>query len=99
MHPAEAAALIEFLNSREQAEKAQEQQLVLPVRTDVSYPFTGGLYDEVAEIINNSVLYFDNTLRADVVTEFYRIWPLVVTGYTTVDEAIAALDSIAANGS
>lgn len=97
-HPAEAAALISFLNSKEQTEAALEQHLVLPCRADVDYPVKGGLYDEVLEAVDNSVFYYDNTLQAEVVTEFYRLWPLVVTGITSVDEAIATLDSVAASG-
>lgn len=97
-HPQEAADFISFLNSKEQAEKAQAQHLVLPGRDDVAYPVSGGLYDEVLETFGNSLFYYDNTLRADVVTEFYRVWPLVVSGYTSVDEAIASLDAVAASG-
>ena len=97
-HPQEAADFISFLNSKEQVEKAQAQHLVLPGRDDVAYPVSGGLYDEVLETFGNSLFYYDNTLRADVVTEFYRVWPLVVSGYTTVDEAIASLDAVAASG-
>ena len=97
-HPQEAADFISFLNSKEQIEKAQAQHLVLPGRDDVEYPVSGGLYDEVLETFGNSLFYYDNTMRADVVTEFYRVWPLVVSGYTTVDEAIASLDAVAASG-
>lgn len=97
-HPQEAADFISFLNSKEQVEKAQAQHLVLPGRDDVAYPVSGGLYDEVLETFGNSLFYYDNTLRADVVTEFYRVWPLVVSGYTMVDEAIASLDAVAASG-
>ena len=97
-HPQEAADFISFLNSKEQIEKAQAQHLVLPGRDDVAYPVSGGLYDEVLETFGNSLFYYDNTMRADVVTEFYRVWPLVVSGYTTVDEAIASLDAVAASG-
>lgn len=97
-HPQEAADFISFLNSKEQIEKAQAQHLVLPGRDDVEYPVSGGLYDEVLETFGNSLFYYDNTMRADVVIEFYRVWPLVVSGYTTVDEAIASLDAVAASG-
>lgn len=97
-HPQEAADFISFLNSKEQIEKAQAQHLVLPGRDDVEYPVSGGLYDEVLKNFGNSLFYYDNTMRADVVTEFYRVWPLVVSGYTTVDEAIASLDAVAASG-
>ena len=97
-HPQEAADFISFLNSKEQIEKAQAQHLVLPGRDDVEYPVSGGLYDEVLETFGNSLFYYDNTMRADVVTEFYRVWPLVVRGYTTVDEAKASLDAVAAIG-
>lgn len=97
-HPQEAADFISFLNSKEQIEKAQAQHLVLPGRDDVEYPVSGGLYDEVLKTFGNSLFYYDNTMRADVVTEFYRVWPLVVSGYTTVDEAIASLDAVAASG-
>lgn len=97
-HPQEAADFISFLNSKEQIEKAQAQHLVLPGRDDVEYPVSGGLYDEVLKTFDNSLFYYDNTMRADVVTEFYRVWPLVVSGYTTVDEAIASLDAVAASG-
>lgn len=97
-HPAEAAALIAFLNSKEQTEAAQKQHLVLPARADVDYPVSGGLYDDVVAAVDDSVFYYDNTLRADVVTEFYRLWPLVVTGTTSVDEAITTLDSLVASG-
>lgn len=97
-HPAEAVKLIEFLNSKEQVLKAQEQHLVLPGRADVAYPVTGGIYDDVSAAVSNSVFYYDNTMRADVVTEFYRIWPLVVTGVTSVEEAVQSLDALAASG-
>lgn len=97
-HPAEAVKLIEFLNSKEQVEKAQEQHLILPGRSDVSYPVSGGLFDEISEASANSVFYYDNTMRADIITEFYHQWPLVVTGVTSVSDAVASLDSLAASG-
>lgn len=97
-YPAEAVKFIEFLNSKDQVEKAMEQHLVLPGRADVSYPASGGLYDDVAAASANSVFYYDNTMRADIITEFYRLWPLVVTGVTSVDEAVASLDALAASG-
>lgn len=97
-HPAEAVKFVEFLNSKDQIEKAQKQELVLPGRSDVEYPETGGLFDDVIEAVGNCVFYYDNTMRADIITEFYRLWPLVVTGITSVDEAVSALDAMAASG-
>lgn len=97
-HPAEAVKFIEFLNSKDQVEKAQEQHLVLPGRSDVEYPVTGGLFDDVMAAASNCVFYYDNTMRSDIITEFYRLWPLVVTGITSVDEAVASLDTMAASG-
>lgn len=97
-HPAEAVKFIEFLNSKDQVQKAQEQHLVLPGRSDVEYPVTGGLFDDVMAAASNCVFYYDNTMRSDIITEFYRLWPLVVTGITSVDEAVASLDTMAASG-
>lgn len=97
-HPAEAVKFVEFLNSKAQTEKAMEQRLAMPARSDVVYPMSGGVYDDAVKASANSVLYYDNTMRADIITEFYRLWPLAVTGVMSVDEVTSSLDAMAASG-
>ena len=98
-HPREACDFISFLNSRAQAELAQQQHPVLPARDDVAYGLGEGAFSkQIMEASANSTFYYDNTMRADVVVEFYRLFPLVVTGAMSVDEAIASLDATAAAG-
>ena len=98
-HPQEVCDFLSFLNSKEQTEKAQEQRQVLPGRDDVAYIGGDGAFSkQIMEASANSTFYYDNTMRADVVVEFYRLFPLVVTGAITVDEAIESLDAMAASG-
>lgn len=97
-HPAEAVKFISFMNSQESTIKAMAQREQIPVRTDVEYSKVGTYYDQLIGITSNPCYYYDNSMRADVVTEFYRLWPQIVTGAVTIDEAVTTLDNLAANG-
>lgn len=97
-HPEEAMKFISFLNSKESTDLALKQLENLPVRPDVDYPQTGAFFDEMVAIAAKPCFYYDNTMRADVVTEFYRIYPQVVSGSMTIDEALTILDNQAATG-
>ena len=75
-----------------------EQDQQLPARLDVdlasaaiSNPLSNASYSWIQE--DKNVVGFDSVISADSAAEFYRQAPIMITGNTTVEEAMKTVQS------
>jgi hypothetical protein len=87
-----------FLNSKDEVLKLNEFQTKVPVRTDVTPEDLNLTPGSVGAKINswaqNYVFWVDNSLSGNVVNEFNKQLPLVLTGKMTPEELAAQLDKV-----
>ncbi len=97
-YPDTALKFMSFMNSKAEVLELNKFQTKVPVRTDVTPEDLGLEPGSVAEKINgwasNYVFWVDNSLSANVVNEFNKQLPLVLTGKMTPEELVASLDKV-----
>ena len=97
-YPETAVKFMSFLNSKDEVLKLNEFQTKVPVRKDVTPEDLGLEPGSVGAKINewakNYVFWVDNSLSANVVNEFNKQLPLVLTGKMTPEELAAQLDKV-----
>jgi raffinose/stachyose/melibiose transport system substrate-binding protein len=97
-YPETAVKFMSFLNSKDEVLKLNEFQTKVPVRTDVTAQDLGLEPGSVGAKINgwaqNYIFWVDNSLSANVVNEFNKQLPLVLTGKMTPEELAAQLDKV-----
>jgi raffinose/stachyose/melibiose transport system substrate-binding protein len=97
-YPETAVKFMSFLNSKEEVLELNKFQTKVPVRNDVT-PEELGLQPgsvgaKLIEYAKNYVFWVDNSLSGNVVNEFNKQLPLVLTGQMTPEELAAQLDKV-----
>lgn len=97
-YPETAVKFMSFLSSKDEVLKLNEFQTKVPVRTDVTPEDLGLEAGSVGAKINswasNYIFWVDNSLSANVVNEFNKMLPLVLTGQMTPEDLAAQLDKV-----
>jgi raffinose/stachyose/melibiose transport system substrate-binding protein len=97
-YPETAVKFMSFLSSKDEVLKLNEFQTKVPVRTDVTPEDLGLEPGSVGAKINswatNYIFWVDNSLSANVVNEFNKMLPLVLTGQMTPEDLAASLDKV-----
>jgi len=97
-YPETAVKFMSFLNSKDEVLKLNEFQTKVPVRTDVTAEdlglTPGSPGAKINEWAKNYVFWVDNSLSGNVVNEFNKQLPLVLTGKMTPEELAAQLDKV-----
>jgi len=97
-YPETAVKFMSFLNSKAEVLELNKFQTKVPVRTDVT-PEDLGLQPgsvgaKLIDYSKNYIYWVDNSLSGNVVNEFNKSLPLVLTGQMTPEELAAQLDKV-----
>jgi ABC-type glycerol-3-phosphate transport system substrate-binding protein len=91
-----AVKFMSFLNSKEEVLKFYETQTKVPVRKDLTEEDLklqpGSIGSKIFQWSKNYVFWVDNSLSPEVVDDFNKLLPLVLTGKMTPEEFAQQLD-------
>ena len=97
-YPETAVKFMSFLNSKAEVLELNKFQTKVPVRTDVTAEdlglAPGSPGAKINEYAKNYIYWVDNSLSANVINEFNKMLPLVLTGKMTPEELAAQLDKV-----
>ncbi len=95
-NPEMAVKLMSFLNSKDEVLKFNETQTVVPIRKDLTPDDlklkSGSIAAKMFEWGKNYVFWVDNSLSPNVVDDFNKLLPLVLTGKMTPQDFMAQVD-------
>jgi ABC-type glycerol-3-phosphate transport system substrate-binding protein len=91
-----AVKFMSFLNSKDEVLKFYETQTKVPVRKDLTEEDLklqpGSIGSKIFQWSKNYIFWVDNSLSPEVVDDFNKLLPLVLTGKMTPEEFAQQLD-------
>ncbi len=97
-YPETAVKFMSFLNSKAEVLELNKFQTKVPVRTDVTAEDMGlkpgSVGAKLLDYAKNYIYWVDNSLSGNVVNEFNKQLPLVLTGKMTPEDLAAQLDKV-----
>jgi ABC-type glycerol-3-phosphate transport system substrate-binding protein len=97
-YPETAVKFMSFLNSKAEVLELNKFQTKVPVRLDVTAEdlgyAPGSIGAKLLDYAKTYIYWVDNSLSANVVNEFSKQIPLVLTGQMTPEEFAAQLDKV-----